>query len=96
VEFFFFFFFPLLVFLQVEIDNKKEVRKIMRGWRNGRWESYMMLSRKQSWRQLGGYAKYMKANKQQQTKEGRWENRKATNEFFLCGVQIGEEKEDRK
>jgi hypothetical protein len=50
----------LFVLLQVEINNKQNVEKIVRMRVNGSLESYLLLYGEQRWMQLGGYGGSMK------------------------------------
>jgi hypothetical protein len=50
----------LFVLLQVDVNNKQNVRKIVKMRMNGNLESYLLLYGKQRWMQLGGYGGSMK------------------------------------
>ncbi len=46
--------------LHVEVNNKQNVKKIMKMQVNGNLESYLLLYKEQRWMQLGGYGGSMK------------------------------------
>jgi hypothetical protein len=53
------YFISLFVLLHVEVNNKQNVKKIMRMQVNGNLESYLLYG-EQRWMQLGGYGGSMK------------------------------------
>ncbi len=83
------------MFLQVEIDNKKEVRKNyerVKEWDMGKLHDVVSKTKlKATWWLCKKYE-----SKKQQTKEGRWDNRKGNKRVFLVCVHIGEEREENR